>query len=178
MTTRGIDPSEEGRQILAKAYPKLDEEIDRNPSGTTAGIYGNPDGTRRHCVVCCRTWRAPAAREGAGGVGGPLRRYCGQSCRQRGGDPRRRGLWREWRWCANEECPGLFLALDLGDSVTPGQVVCPPPWPQPVFGRSACWLARRRQTARDASRRARARRAATRSPEAKGPSGNNSLSQW
>jgi len=153
MSTRTGDPGDEIAQYLGGIY-ELGRDIDR--LSTTAALYG-PTPDARFCLICFRRY-VPRAREGEGGRGGPLQLYCGPTCRARATDKRRRQIPRAWRWCAS--CGGPFLALTVDSTIGPGRVVCPPPWPAPPLGRSACGEARRRATNREAAARARARGAA------------------
>jgi hypothetical protein len=151
MATNTSDPCVEVAHYLAGLY-EVQRDADRLPD-TTGLLYGYvPDG--HYCLVCLRQYE-PRLRDGDGGRGGPCQRYCGPACRRRATDRRRRSLPREWRWCL--ACGGPFVALTLVDTIGPGQVACPPPWPASPFGRSACGEARRRETNREAKRRARAR---------------------
>lgn len=157
MTTRDDDRGARMTRYVATLYEVV-RDVDRLPA-TTGRLYGGSSGGR-NCIVCARSYIPTAAREGDGGRGGPEQVYCGSACRARATDRRRRGTRRAWRWCL--ACGGPFLAVRPGSDtgITPGQVTCPPPWPEPIYARSACGEARRRQTNREAARRSRARDAA------------------
>jgi len=142
------DPAAEVALHLRGLY-EVQRDADRLPE--SAGVLHGFEPDARYCLICLRRYE-PTAREGKGGRGGPPQWYCGPTCRARATDRRRRELPRDWRWCASFGGPFLALTLDC-DRDRSGAVVCPPPWPAPPFGRSACAEAHRRETNRAAKAR-------------------------